>query len=238
MATPGFLYAQERIELIASAWRVETAGTTQSGVLPVDLQSDLALQTRYSFFGRLTVSPVERHGIVIEGSLLQPQGDNDLARTIVYNGRTYNVRDRIVSNAELTTIYAGYQYSLLSGVRGRLALGGGVAYVKAFGSIESVSTAVQASREHQLGVPLASVDARVTLPGTRELIELAGDLKGMSYGRYGRYVQGGVHVGIHLRHVGFRVGFLIIDADIHEADESAGVAPRLSGPAFSVVFRH
>src|SRR5688572_5478210 len=124
MATAGFLYAQERIELIVSAWRVETAGTIQSGVLPVDLQSDLALEIRYSFFGRLTVSPVERYGVVIEGSSLQSQGDNDLVRTIVYNGRTYNVRDRIVSNAELTTIYAGYQYSLLNGVRGRLALGG------------------------------------------------------------------------------------------------------------------
>jgi len=223
---------------MASAWRIETAGTIQSGALPVDLQSDLALQTRYSFFGRLTVWPADRHGIVVEGSSLQPEGDNDLARTIAYNGRTYNVRDRIVSNAELTTIYAGYQYSLLSKARGRLAFGGGVAYVKALGSIESVSTEVQVSREHQVGLPLASLDARVTLPGTRDLIELAGDLKGMSYGRYGRYVQGGVHLGVHLRYIGFRVGYMIIDADIHEADESAGVAPRLSGPAFSLVLRH
>jgi hypothetical protein len=234
-----FLQGQERIELIASAWRVHATGTIQSGVLPIDLQSDLALQDRYAFFGRLTVFPGERHGVVVEGSSLQPEGDNDLARTIVYNGRTYNVRDRILSSAELTTIYAGYQYSVLSGRRGRLAFGGGGAYVKAFGEIESISTGAQASREHRIGLPLAAMDGRVKLLANRELLEVAGDLKGMSFGRYGRYVQGGVHFGINFGYIVLRIGYLVIDADLHEANgASAGVAPRLSGPVFSLVLRH
>jgi hypothetical protein len=238
LGTVWTLPAQERVELIASAWRVHVAGTIQSGILPIDLQSDLALQDRYTFFGRLTVFPGERHGIVVEGSSLQMEGDNDLARTIVYNGRTYNVRDRILSSAELTTLYAGYQYNVLSARRGRLALGGGGAYVQAFGAIESVSTAAQASREHRVGLPLAAMDGRVNLLPDRDLLEVAGDLKGMSFGRYGRYVQAGVHFGINLGYFGFRVGYLMIDADLHEADgASAGVAPRLSGPAFSLVLR-
>jgi hypothetical protein len=237
--TAYFLSGQERMELTVSAWRIGTTGTIQSGIVPIDLQSDLALRDRFSFAGRLVVFPGYRHGFVLEGSTLTPEGDNNLARTIVYNDRTYNVRDRILSNAELSTIYAGYQYSLLSTRRYRLAAGGGGAYIVADGTIQSTSTGVQASREHRIGLPLAAVDARIFLLPDRNLLEIAGGLKGMSFGRYGRYVEGGIHAGVNFGAVGFRVGYRLLDADIHEDSTSSdiGAAPRIAGPAFSVVFR-
>jgi hypothetical protein len=186
------------------------------------------------------VFPAERHGIVLEGSQVALEGDNDLARTIVYNGRTYNVRERIRSAAELTTVYAGYQYSVVNGTRGRVAFGAGGAYVDAYGSILGVGTGIQAARQHRIGLPLASVDARALLLPGSNLVEVSGDLKGMSFGRYGRYVQGGIHAGVNVGVVGFRAGYRILDADLHESPDasSAGVALRLAGPAFSLVFRH
>ena len=188
----------------------------------------------------MIVLPGRRHGIVLEGSRLALEGGNDLSRTIVYNGRTYDVRDRIQSAAELDTIYAGYQYSVISGSRGRLAFGGGAAYVRAYGSIRSVTTGIEAAREHQVGLPLLSADARVFLLPDTSLLEVAGDIKGMSFGRYGRYVLGGIHAGINFGPVGVRVGYIILDADVHEGSEASnvGIAPRLAGPAFSLVFRH
>jgi hypothetical protein len=231
---------QERIELTASVWRIGATGTLQSGIVPVDLQSDLRLTDKFAFAGRVVVFPKQRHGIVIESSRVTLDGDNELARTIVFNGRTYDVRDRIRAAAELTTVYAGYQYSVLSRPGGRLAFGGGGAYISASGDIRSVSTGVQAAREQRIGLVLASMDARARLlPGTN-LLEIAGDLKGMSFGRYGRYVQGGVHGGVNFGRVGFRAGYLVLDADIHEGSSPSdvGIAPRLAGPAFSLVFRH
>lgn len=231
---------QERVELTASAWRVDATGTIQSGIVPVDLGADLALSDRFAFTGRLIVFPSARHGIVAEGNRLTLEGDNDLARTIVYAGRTYNVRERIQSAAELTTIYGGYQYSVISGARGRVALGAGAAYVAASGSILGVSSGVQASREHQIGLPLASVAARAFLVPGSNVVEIAGDLKGMAFGGYGRYVEGGVHGGVNFGPLGVRVGYRIIDADLHEdaIGSGVGVAPRLQGPSFSLVFRY
>ena len=235
-----FASGQERIELTASAWRTHTTGTIQSGILPIDLQSDLALTDRYSFTGRMIAFPARRHGIVVEGSQLTPEGDNELARTIVFNGRTYNVRDRIQSAAELNTIYAGYQYSVISNSRARVAFGGGAAYIRAHGSIRSLSTGIQAVREHQIGLPLLAADARVFLLPASNLLEIAGDVKGMSFGRYGRYVLAGFHGGINFGPVGFRAGYIILDADVHDGSDASnvGIAPRIAGPAFSLVFRH
>jgi hypothetical protein len=231
---------QERFEITASAWRIEPTGTIQSGIVPVDLRSDLALGERFGFAGRLIVFPSARHGIVIEGTRMTLEGDNDLARTIVYAGRTYNIRERIRSAAELTTVYGGYQYSVISGARGRLALGAGAVYVAASGSILGLSTGVQADRQHQIGLPLASVEARLfVMPGSN-VLEIAGDLKGMAFGGYGRYFQGGIHGGVNFGRVGVRIGYRIIDADLHEdaAGSGVGVAPRLAGPVFSVIFRY
>jgi hypothetical protein len=65
-----------------------------------------------------------------------------------------------------------------------------------------------------------------------------GDLVGMSLGSYGRYLQGGIAGGLQFGHVGFTIGYRVMDANIHEKDAaSSGVFARISGPIVSVVIR-
>jgi hypothetical protein len=231
------LQGQDRIEFVLSAWRIEATGTMQSGIAPVDLRADLALKDTTAFFGRLVLFHGVRHGIVIEGLRVELEGVNNLLRSVVFNGRVYDVRDTIESDASLDTIYAGYQYSVVRGPRGRLSLGAGAAYLGAYGSIRSEGTGISAAREHRIAVPLAATEARFLVLPRSELLEAAGDLKGMAFGRFGYYVQGSIHAGINLRWLGLRVGYMFVDADVHEDGGRVGIAPRLSGPAFSVVFR-
>jgi hypothetical protein len=230
-----------RAEIQLSAWRVATTGQIQSGLLPIDLQSDLALQDRTVFFGRLTFRPGHRHRVLVEGTPLSFEGRNELRRTVVYNGRTYNVNDTISSEAALAYAFGGYQYEIVSAERGHVGLGGGAAYVDASGEIRSVATGISAGRAHRIGLPLAHIDGAIfLLPGSR-VVEVGGDLKGMSFGRYGRFVQGTFTGRLNVGRVGVHAGYSFIDADIHEgavASESrAGVATRIRGPMLGLHFR-
>jgi hypothetical protein len=216
---------------------MDANGTMQSGITPVDLRADLALRDTTAFFGRLVLFPGVRHGIVIEGLRVELEGMNNLSRSVVFNGRVYDVRDTIGSDASLDTVYAGYQYSVMRGPRGRLSLGAGAAYLGAWGSIRSEGTGISASREHRIAVPLAAMEVRFLVLPRSELLEAAGDLKGMTFGPLGYYAQGSIHAGINIGWLGVRVGYMFVDADVHEDGGRVGIAPRLSGPAFSVVFR-
>jgi hypothetical protein len=60
----------------------------------------------------------------------------------------------------------------------------------------------------------------------------------MSLGDYGHFLQGAIHGGVGLgRHITVRVGYRVVDADVHRKDLTRGITPRFNGPVFSVQFR-
>ena len=224
----------ERLDIMALGWNVRPSGTIQSGIIPVDLRSDLALGRSTRFLGKLSWRAGDRHRVLVEGAPLQFDGDNELARTIVYNGRTYSIRDRIGSTASLTYVFGGYQYDVASGERGHFGLGGGAAYLDASGEITSRTTGITAGRRHQVGVPLATAGGAWAIA---RAFEVGGDVRGMALGRYGYFVQTSVTASVLFGPVGFTAGYALTDADIHEEGGAAGVAARFQGPVFGVRLR-
>ena len=233
------LCAQEdfRAEISASAWRTSVKGSLQAAGLPVDLRSDLALEDRTTFFGRLVLKPGQRHRIIVEGSPYSFEGTNTVSRTITFGGRTFTVQDTLRSNADLTYVYGGYQFDLVSSERGHFGLQAGGAYLNASGIITSGTTGVSGSHEEKIGLPLAGAEFRVwPLP----FINIAGGVKGMALGGYGHFVQGEISGGIGIKRVNFQAGYRFLDADVHENNDQpdrAGIAPRFGGPFFGVAFR-
>lgn len=228
------ILAAEKVELLALGWNIRTAGTIQSGILPIDLRSDLALQDSTRFLGKLMFKPGERHRVVLEGAPLEFTGENELARTIVYNGRSYSVRDTVSSAASLAYFYGGYQYDLVRGRRGHLGLGAGAAYLDASGRIASRTTGVTAARAQRIGLALAGIESTVAL---HRFVELGGDLKGLPLGEYGHFVHTSATARLMLGRVGVAAGWALIDADIHERGGTAGVAARFHGPVFGLSLR-
>jgi len=231
--------AQEdfHIELTASAWRTSVEGTLQAVGLPVDLQSDLALQDRTTFFGRLVLKPGRRHRLIVEGAPHSYDGRNAIARTIVYNGATFNLRDTIESSADLTYVFGGYQFDFVTAPRAHLGALVGGNYLDATGTLRSAATGITATRNQTIGLPLAGAEFRV-----RPLrhVSVSGGIKGMALGGYGHFVQGEINAGIGVRFVTLQAGYQILDADIHEnssAPGRSGIAPRISGPIFGVQLR-
>ncbi|MBI1899176.1 MAG: hypothetical protein HYZ57_20965 [Acidobacteria bacterium] len=229
-----------RVEITAAFWRASVEGTLDSGIFPVDLQRDLALEERFTFFGKLAWRPAGRHRILIEGAPYRFSGRNRLRRDILFQGRVYSVEEEVVSEAEVDYLFAGYQYDLLRRPQGHLGLQVGAAYLDASGKLRSVDAGVEASRAQKIGLPLAGMEFRVFVLPRSRLLSATGEVKGMTLGDYGRYVhavfQGGVAVG----RVTLQAGYGVLDADIHEkgnASARAGIAPRFHGPVFSVQLR-
>jgi hypothetical protein len=228
-----------RFELKASAWRSSVQGQFQSGLLPIDLRSDLALANEWQFFGTAVVRVSGHHRIVIEGSPLQFTGRNELVRSIEYSGRVYSVRETVESEAQLTYLFVAHEWDFLLRRRGHLGLRTGIAYLDASGTLVSASTGISAARSYRVPLPLIGPAGRVFV--YRRVVDVDGDFQGMSFGGYGRYVQGGGGVGVSFRGVGARVGYRIIDADVHErgpaGSDRIGVSPRISGLMFSIGWR-
>jgi hypothetical protein len=229
-----------RIEVTGSAWRTQVEGELQSGVLPVDLRSDLNLPDTYNFLGRLVLKPGRRHRIIIDGGPFESSGTNQLSRSIVFNGRTYTIRDAIESTASLTSIYGGYQFDVISRNQGHLGFSVGGVYLNAEGSIRSATTGGSATRAYDLGLPLAGAEFRVfVIPGSR-LLNINGEVRGMQFGGYGHYVRAMPAAGLSLGRITFQAGYAILDADIHEnrpVGDRTGVAPRFTGPFFGIQLR-
>ena len=228
-----------QFEVKASFWRSSVEGQFQSGVLPIDLRSDLGLADRWQFLGTAVVRFGGRHGIVLEGSPLRFTGRNELRRSIEYNGRIYHVTETLESEAELTYFFVGHEWDFVARKAGHLGLRSGVAYLDASGTLASTSTGITAARSYRVPLPLVGLTGRGFL--YRQLLDVEGDFQGMPLGGYGHYVQGGASVGVSVRGVGVRVGYRVVDADVHErgpvGSDRIGVAPRFSGPMVSVGWR-
>lgn len=228
-----------RVEVTAGWWLRDSSGTIQSGVTPVDLRGDLAIaQDEPQFLGRLVVKPAARHRLMLEGTSYRLRGEADVNRQFTFAGQQYTLQDRVTSAADITHIFGGYQYDVVSGARGHAGLQAGVAWVDATGTLTSNSFGFTGAEKQSFPFPVAGAEFRL-LPLASPLLQIAGGIKGMTLGDYGHYVDASIEAGAGLgRHVTVLAGFRIADADVHRKDQTRGFSPRFTGPVFSVQFRH
>ncbi len=226
-----------RLEVTITEWRTNIRGNLQASGTPVDLHSDLALQESWTFFGRLTAKVGRRQRLFLEGSPYRFEGQNTLSRSIVYAGRTYVVNEPISSRAEMTYISGGYQFDFLSRAGGHLGFQMSGAYIDAFGMITATNRGITGSKQQTIGLPLIGMEGRTFLLPHRRWVDIQGEIKGMTFGSYGRHIQGTVTGGVGTGPVSVRVGYQVLDSNLHDQSEASGIRLRLSGPIIGVQFR-
>jgi hypothetical protein len=227
-----------RLELRLSYWPVHSAGTIRASGTPIDLRTDLGVdQNVPTFAGSLDFKPSRRQSIRIEGAPVRLDGDRSLARSITWQGRSYTLNDRVTSSASLDYLYAGYQFDVLSGSSGHLGLQAGGAYLSATGSLASQTTGITASKSQTVGLPLAGMAFRVRPFHYGFDIELNGGIKGMSFGRYGNFVEASSAFSIGRGPLAFEAGYRILKADIHDSPGNNQVSPTFRGPVISLRLR-
>ncbi len=228
-----------RIEITGAGWLLDSGGSIRDAGNVIDLNSDLAVQQQQpTFYGKLVFKPGRKHRIVVEGTPFGLSGNNNVSRAITYRGQTFTVDQTIRSVADLTYLFAGYQYDVWSGPAGHLGFSVGGAYLAATGTIAEVQTATTATKTETLGLPLAGAEFRIfPVPGHRWL-DIDGGVRGMGLGSYGHYVEATGNGGFWLGPVGIQAGYRAVNADLHETTQLAnGLAVRLKGPIFSVVWK-
>ena len=228
------------IEVTAALCRLNTTGQVQSGSVPVDLELDLGVANgRNTFRGKVAAKPARKHRLIFEAVPYRLRGNNILNRHFQFQGRTYHIEDRLESEADLTYLYGGYQYDFVSTKRGHAGIQGGAAYVNARASLRSQGTGLSATASQKLALPLAGGEFRAFLIPNRDLLNVNGEVKGMSFGRFGRFFEAGAHVGIGFRYVTFQAGYIYTDIDLKDDDlqDLIRFKPRFSGPIFSIQFR-
>ena len=228
-----------RVELTAGAWFLRPSGTVTSRGFTVDLESDLGIaDNKGQFLGKLVFKPARKHRLVLEGTPYRLAGDNVLAREIRFGGSTYRVQDRITSNVEITYFFGGSQYDFVHRPRGHAGLLAGVGYMDASAAAQLVALGAAATASARVPYPLVGGEFRVFPIRASHLLSLEGEVKGMSFGDYGRYLDASFQAGLGLgRHLSLLAGYRVLDADVHTRDRSQGVEPRFRGPTVSLQVR-
>jgi hypothetical protein len=230
-----------KIELTGSLWTRDTGGTLAGSGTTLNLLGDLgAKQQVQTFFGKLVFKPGYKHRIVVEGTPLHMDGSHTSTQTFTYGGQTFTVSEPLATHADLSYIFAGYQYDVLSGRGGHLGISAGGAYINATGSISAPQAGVTSSKSQQLGLPLAGVDFRVfPIPG-HAWVDIDGGIRGMDLGNYGHFVEASLNGGVWIgRHFGLQAGYREITTLLQQTGSDSGAMNvHLHGPTFSLLFKY
>ena len=220
-------------EFTAGYWPLSSSGNVLSHGTTTDFRSDLGIKGRAHPMFKAILKTAERHGFTFEFVPYRLDGENTLTRSVHFSGQTYPAQDRIHSEASVNYIFGGYQYDLVSRRRGYVELIAGVAYFGA--SVRAESQRVGSTTEERR-VPLPILGGRFRIfPFRGDSFNINGEVKGMAYGSFGRYINPSVNAALAVApHVRLQAGFNLVDADAHNTEGTKGFKLRFAGPIFSV----
>ncbi len=220
-------------EFTASYWPVTPSGNVLTHGERTDFRSDLGIRNRGLPMFAAVIKTAERHGFTVEFVPYRFDCENTLTKNFRFGGRTYSAQEKIHSEASINYFFGGYQYDLVRRDRGYLELVAGVAYFGASVDVQRQQFG-SATEDRKLPLPIAGVKFRI-FPFHGDTFNINGEVKGMSYGGFGRYIQPNVNATLAVsRHVRLQAGFNLVDADAHTSDELKGFKMRFAGPIFSV----
>jgi hypothetical protein len=228
-----------QIEFTGGYWPLSASGQIQTRFIAVDVEQDLGISGRKSHpVPSLTFQPARKHKITIEGVPYRLNGGNALQRTFQFQGRTFAVQDQIDTKVKLNYVYAGYEYDVISRPHGFAGILAGVAYLQSSARVRSLTLNQEETVRARVPFPTAGGAARL-FPVNGQRFDIHGEIKGMHFGDYGHYLQSKFGAGFSFtENFTLQAGYAILDADVHNKDESQGVNVNFSGPFFSVQWRN
>ena len=151
---------------------------------------------------------------------------------------------QVRSQIDIDYYFGSYQYDVVSNTRGHVGVVAGVAYFHAKGVVQTPTIVTQlhnliispaATEERSVPLPLIGGEFRYFFIPTRKLLNINGEVNGMSLGSEGKYVQGNLNVGVAVFPiVRLQAGINVVDADFHNGGNTRGFKLRFAGPIFAV----
>lgn len=189
-------------------------GSNDTGT--VDLQKDIGFNSYSTFNGKLDWKFTRKNHLYVTGSSYDQSRQNELQRTITFQGQTFNVG--LTTHAQLSAplIASGYQYDIIRRKRGHLGLAVQINLIDASASISAAAQvtsdgvhhdAVSASSSVLAPIPVAGPDFRLYLTNSPRLF-VEGNLYGMYLFGYGNFISTAGDVGLSLtKHLTVNAGY-------------------------------
>jgi hypothetical protein len=190
-------------------------GNVQTNSNRVEFDSDLGIdgmqsQTGFWFLAR----PWDRGGLFVEFIPYGFDGEQTVTRNFRFGGVTYTVNEPVTAKASLTYLSLGYHRNIVARPRVEAGLLAGVAYFNLSARTKSPS-AGPAEVDRTVPFPLAGLITRYS-PSATSRFAFRGEIRGMTFGSYGGYIDFAGAVGLSLsRHAALEAGYRLIDGDGH-----------------------
>jgi hypothetical protein len=194
------------------------SGTLQSSVNngAIDLQKDLGFNNYSTFVGKLDWKFTHKNHLYLVGIPFNSSRQTVLARTIVFQGQTFEAGLTTTSSLTSPMIGFGYQYDIIRRKRGHLGIGAQINVFDSHASIKAAAQvtsdgvhhdAVSSSASLLAPIPVAGLEFRLYLTNSPRLF-VEGNAYGMYFFGYGNYVSSAGTLGLTLtRHLSANAGY-------------------------------
>jgi hypothetical protein len=207
-------------------------GNVQTNSNRVDFRSDLGIDDMQSQFGFwFLAKPWERNGIFVEFIPYRYDGELTITRSYRFGGVTFPVNQPVTAKASLTWISGGYHRDLVdrSGVQLGLLVGAGYMAVRSEATSPAVGTA---EVDRDVPFPIVGLSTRYW-PAPQSNFSFRGDVRAMTFGSYGHYIDAAAMVGYNVsRHVTLEGGYRVVDGEGHHRTRGADLIFR--GPTITL----
>jgi hypothetical protein len=225
--------AQRTAYEFSAAWLgLAPRGDVKTNSNTVNFSSDLgmeSLQSQVRF--RFGIRPSDRKRIQIDFLPYRFDGETTIERSFRFGGVTYDIDERVTSKASLNYIAGAFQYDFVHQPSLSVGVIGAVAYLGLKAEASSPS-AGPSEVKRRIAFPLAGAAVRIS-PSRLSWLTIRAEGRGMSFGSYGRYVEGAGGIGFRVApHVTVEGGYYVVDGDGHHG--TRGAKFRFSGPSIGL----
>ena len=219
---------------VSASWLLfAPSGNVQINSNRVQFGSDLGIDSTQSQVGFwFLIQPWHRSGLFAEFIPYRFDGEQITTRSFRFGGLTYPPSQSVTAKAKLNYVSVGYMHDMVNRARIQGRLLAGVAY---FGLRSSASSPSVGSAEVNRDVPFPLVGflARYS-PAEDSQWSLRGDVRGMTFGSYGSYIDVSGALAFNLsQHIGVEAGYRTVQGTGHH--ETRGADLNFRGP--TITFR-
>jgi hypothetical protein len=231
-------YEEWDVELSAEYWALKPTGDARFESVSTNLAGDLGIEGWKSHpSAKAAIQFTRRNKLVIEGLLYRLNGGNLLERNLNFQGPGFRANDQTQSTLKLASVYAGYERDFFSKKHGFAGILAGINYLEANTKFRDITNGIEKYGDTRLAFPTLGGSFRI-YPAQWHVLNFNGEMKGMTLGNYGKYLDGEMNIGLSFsRTVTLELGFRGVGTELHDKYETTGVRTTFRGPVISFEWR-
>jgi hypothetical protein len=224
-------------------------GSANTDMGSIDLTKDLHFNAYSTFYAGLDWKFTHKNHLYVFGSRLTSSKETVLARTITFDGKTFEAGLTVQGNLDSPAYGFGYQYDIIRRKRGHLGLGFRVNVFDTTASINAAAqvtgngvhhAAIHASDSLVAPIPVAGPEFRFYLTDSPRVF-VDGQVYGMYFFGYGNYVSAWGNLGITItKHLYVKAGYQLGSRLVVNRDTSSnriGIDLTEKGPTVGLAFQ-